>query len=442
MEQPGAGTAKSQHSSLMTWLNNTLAPFGAKMAQLRHLKALRDGVLIAMPLVLIGSFFILIAQFPITAWTTWLHEHGELDTLLVRMSNNSFGLIALCTAFGIAYSLAKSYDTDGVSAGIISLGAFLLVTPSITDENGKAGIPYNQINGAGLFAAILVAFVSAEIYRLFVQHDFTIKMPKSVPDAVGRSFAALIPGTVVLIIFGVVSKLLVIFGLNSLSSVLAFIIGQPLGLIGKTIFGTFVAVLLNSIFWFCGVNGGQIANTVMQPVWLQSASENLEALQAHLPLPNIITLPFIDLFVYMGGGGATIGLAICLMFFSRSKQYKTLGVLAGIPALFNINTAILFGFPTVLNPIMLFPFILNPCINAVITYLAMSTGLVPYTTGVQLPWTTPPIIGGFLATGSWQGAVLQVVLIAVSILIYFPFFRAADAARLREELSVDLEKSK
>ena len=121
---------------------------------------------------------------------------------------------------------------------------------------------------------------------------------------------------------------------------------------------------------------------------------------------------------------------MCIRDSSKSKAYKTLGKVSGIPALFNINTAILFTFPTVLNPIMLIPFVLTPVVNAVITYLAMMTNLVPYTTGVTLPWTTPPIIGGFLATGSWRGAVLQIVLVAVSFMIYFPFFKAADKRNL------------
>ena len=142
----------------------------------------------------------------------------------------------------------------------------------------------------------------------------------------------------------------------------------------------------------------------------------------------------MDLFVYMGGGGATIGLALCLLFFSKSKEYKVLGKVSGIPALFNINTAILFSFPTVLNPIMLIPFILTPVANAVITYAAMATGLVPLTTGVALPWTTPPILGGFLATGgSWQAAVLQAILVVMSFVIYYPFFKAADMAHVRIE---------
>ncbi len=138
----------------------------------------------------------------------------------------------------------------------------------------------------------------------------------------------------------------------------------------------------------------------------------------------------------MGGGGATVGLAICLLVFSKSRTFKSLGRISFIPSLFNINTAILFSFPTVLNPIMMIPFILTPTVNAIITYFAMATGLVPMTTGVVLPWTMPPILGGFLATGgSVQGAILQIILIGVSFIIYYPFFKVADNKNLELEAS-------
>ena len=363
------------------FLEKRLAPLGEKLGNQRHLKALREGIMMAMPLVLIGSIFVLIASFPIDSWTNWLKTHWQLDVLLNTMVNNTFGLIALVTSFGIAYRLAESYNTDGPSAGVLALSSFLLVTPTITDANNAAGIPYGMLGGKGLFAAIVVAIISAEIYRWFIQKNITIKMPESVPEVVSKSFSALIPGTVIILFFSIVLKVLDVLELGSLNNVLAFVIGKPLGLIGGTLPGTFIAVLLNSIFWFCGVNGGQVVGSVM-----------------------------------------------------KSNEYRTLGKISGIPALFNINTAILFSFPTVLNPIMIIPFVLTPVVNAIITYFAMVSGLVPLTTGVTLPWTTPPIIGGFLATGgSWQGAALQVVLVAVSFLIYYPFFKSADKRNLAIE---------
>lgn len=425
----------------MQFLEKTVAPFGEKVGKQRHLKALREGVMLAMPLIMIGSIFVLISSFPIAGWTDWLAAHWGLDALFNKAVNATFGLAALLTSFGIAYRLADSYSVDGLSAGAISIASFILVTPNVVAEVGGAGIPYGYMGGKGLFSAIVVAMIVGEIYRKFIQKDLTIKMPGNVPEVVGRSFAALIPGTVIILLFMVLNKVLELTGIGSLHDLLAVILGKPLGLIGGTLIGTFVAVLLNSIFWFCGVNGGQVVGSVMNPVWLAAADVNRLAVQAGETLHNIITAPFMDLFVYIGGGGATIGLALCLMFCSKSKEFKTLGKISGIPALFNINTAILFSFPTVLNPVMLVPFILTPVCNAVITYFSMKFGLVALTTGVALPWTTPPIIGGFLATGGHlSGAVLQIVLVAVSFLIYYPFFKAADKRNLQSEQKGEGEK--
>lgn len=261
-------------------------------------------------------------------------------------------------------------------------------------------------------------------------------MPKNIPDVVGKSYAALLPALTALIFWACVMKLLELLGITGgIGAVLGLIIGQPLRLIAGSIGGVVIVVLVNSFFWFCGVNGGQVLNAFVDPVWLQLTQENQIAATAGEALPNIITLPFKDLFVFIGGGGATVGLALCLILFSKSQTYKKLGRISFIPSLFNINTAILFSFPTVLNPVMMIPFVLTPSINALITYIAMSSGLVPLTTGVLLPWTMPPIIGGFLATGgSWQGAVLQVILIAVSFVIYYPFFKVADKKNLEQEL--------
>jgi PTS system, lactose/cellobiose family IIC component len=418
----------------MDFLQNKLAPFGEKVSKQRHLKALREGFMLAMPLVLIGSLFQVIASFPLESFTKWLHQTG-LDLIFNNLISNSFGLIALLTCFGVAYRLATSYKVDGLSAGALAVASMLLATPSITDKAGVAGIPYPGIGGRGLFTAIIVGLVTAEIFRWFIQKDITIKMPDSVPEVVGKSFMALVPGAVILTFFEAITWGISLTPIGNLNNLLGIVIGTPLGLIGGTLIGTFIAILLNSLFWFCGVNGGQVVNTVMQPVWLQAATANLAAWQAGKALPNIITLPFIDLFVYIGGGGATIGLALCLMFLSKSKEYKVLGKAAGIPAFFNINTAILFSFPTVLNPIMLIPFLLAPVTNAVITYFAMALHLVPLTTGTIMPWTMPPIIGGFFACGgSWAAAILQLVLVIVSFFIYYPFFKAADAARLKAEM--------
>ncbi|WP_303972022.1 PTS sugar transporter subunit IIC [Streptococcus merionis] len=437
-------------NGLMHFLEHKLAPVGQRIGNQRHLKAVRDGFMMAMPLVLVGSFFLLLISWPDEALNfsvTGLLEKLGLLGILTTMNQSTMAIISLIAVFGIAYRLAESYETDAPSAGVIALSSFILMAPrfstTVFNEKGEeitqvfgGAIPFGSLNANALFVAITVGLVSAEIYRLFIQKGITIKMPGNVPDVVGKSFAALLPALTTLIFWACVLKGLEAAGVQGgLGAVLGVIVGQPMRLIAGSIGGMFIVVLVNSLFWFCGVNGGQVLNAFVDPVWLQMTEENQAAAAVGDALPNIITLPFKDLFVFIGGGGATIGLALCLILFSKSQTYKTLGRLSFIPSFFNINTAILFSFPTVLNPIMMIPFVLTPAVNAVITYVAMASGLVPLTTGVVLPWTMPPIIGGFLATGgSWQGAVLQVVLIAVSFAIYYPFFKVAD------NRNVELEK--
>ena len=420
-------------NNILAFLETKVAPFGEKVGNQRHLKAIREGFMMAMPLILVGSLFLILISWPQEAFTNWLNSVGLLS-ILTTMNQSTVAIISLVACFGIAYRLSEGYGTDGPSAGIIALSSFVLMAPRFSsmvyDKNGEqvkqlfgGAIPFSSLNASSLFMAITIGLVTAEIYRMFIQRGITIKMPSGVPDVVSKSFSALLPGFTTFVLWALVLKGLEAAGVaGGLNGLLGAIVGTPLKLI------------VNSFFWFCGVNGGQDLNAFVDPVWLQFTTENQEAVAAGQTLQHIITLPFKDLFVFIGGGGATIGLAICLFLFSKSRANKTLGKLAIIPSIFNINTAILFTFPTVLNPIMLIPFIATPTINALITYVSMAVGLVPYTTGVILPWTMPPIIGGFLATGaSWRGALLQVVLILVSVAIYYPFFKIADKRNLEKE---------
>lgn len=430
---------------LLDFLENTLAPLGERVGNQRHLKAIREGFMMAMPLVLVGSVFLLLISWPNKAFTGFLADIGLLG-ILTTMNQSTMAIISLVACFGIAYRLSTSYGTDGPSAGVLALSSFILLAPRFATKVYNAqgeqivqqfngAIPFGSLNSNALFVAITVGLITAEIYRIFIQKGIIIRMPKNVPEVVSKSFSALLPALTALIFWASVLKGLEAIGVQGgLGKVLGLIVGEPLKLVAGTLPGMILVVLVNSLFWFCGVNGGQVLNAFVDPVWLVLTEENQIAAAAGEMLPNIITLPFKDLFVFIGGGGATVGLAICLLVFSKSRTYKTLGKIAFIPSLFNINTAILFSFPTVLNPIMMIPFVLTPTVNAFVTYIAMASGLVPYTTGVVLPWTMPPILGGFLATGgSWQGAVLQVVLIAISFAIYYPFFKVADNKNLRTE---------
>ncbi|PLR98519.1 PTS cellobiose transporter subunit IIC [Bacillus sp. T33-2] len=403
----------------------------------RHLRALRDGILLGMPLIIIGSIFLILGNLPISGYTEWLNDLG-LAPVFAKIVNGSFGLMALVAVFGIAKSLAEFYDVDEISAGIIALSSFVIVTPDLISKAGS-GISYIYLGSSGLFVAIVVGLISAEIFRFFVQKNFTIKMPAGVPVAVEKSFAALIPGLMVILVWSLIYLLLGFAGIDNIHTLLTNTLGKPLGVLGSSLWGTLIIIALNSFLWLLGIHGANTVIPVIQPIWLQNSDANRIAFQAGKELPNIVTNEFMLNFVWMGGGGATIGLVICLWLFTKSKNNKAMGKLTVAPGFFNINEPVLFGLPVVLNFKLLIPFIIAPVVAAVVTYAGMAMGLVAKPAGIIVPWTMPPIISGYLATGGKiSGAVIQAITLVLTVVIYYPFVKLMDNADLKEEAAEEV----
>lgn len=417
------------------FLNEKLMPVAAKMAANKFLIAVRDGITLAMPLIIIGSLLMVIATgFAIPPLEKWLGDMG-IAAYLWKGSDSSFGLIGLVASFGIAHSLTKQYQVDGVPAGIVSLSTFILVTPFVSGEAGN-GMPTTYMAAQGLFVAIILGLINGWVYQWFINHNIQIKMPESVPPAISKSFSAILPGAALLVGWLIVYGVLDAFGLPNLHMLAKTVLGTPLGLLGNNIIGVIILVLCCSLLWFVGLHGGNIVNKIMEPIWLANLGENAEAFRAGEPLKHIFTTPFMDNFVYIGGAGATIGLVLALAWLARrkhaSKQAKTLAPLTVVPGLFNINEPTMFGLPVVLNILLLIPFVLAPIVNLVVAYAAMATELVPLTYTAP-GWTTPPIISGFLATGSIRASVLQIILIVLDILIYLPFIASVEKRFRAEE---------
>ncbi|CQR54630.1 PTS cellobiose transporter subunit IIC [Paenibacillus riograndensis] len=421
-------------SKIQTFMEEKVAPFAGRIGQVKQLVAIRDGISYIMPLIIIGSIALILNSLPIEAnWYLNLMNESGWGARLGMIVDGTFGLIGILAAFTIAYSLANQYSLDGMSVGILSLSSYLLSTPNILSADNAAGIPLSLMGSKGLFVAIIIGIISTEIFRFVISKNLVIKLPDGVPPAVGRSFTALIPGFFIIVFFAAVSWILDATGIGSLHDLIQTVLGKPLGLLGGTIFGAIIYDLLISLFWLTGIHGGNIMGGIMNPIWMQKMDENRLALQAGKELPNIFTQPFFDIFVHMGGAGTIFALAVCLFLFSKSNQNKSMGRLSIMPSAFNIGEPIMFGVPVVLNPIMFIPFILAPIAMVITTYFAMVTGLVPKTNGVSVPWTMPPLISGYLATSSIRGSILQIFNLAVSVLIYYPFFRTMDKQFVREE---------
>ncbi|WP_025028246.1 PTS cellobiose transporter subunit IIC [Caldalkalibacillus mannanilyticus] len=426
------------------FLEKYFLPFAGRIAAQRHLQALRDGIILTMPLIIIGSIFLILGFIPIPGYSDFMGSvfGPQWLTKLLYPVDATFGIIALIAGFGIAYRLAEKYGIDPLTAGAISISGFLLATPfqvlrsfegfeeAVTVDGV---IPIALMGSGGLFVAMLIAILSTEIYRYITSKNIVIRMPDGVPPAVSKSFIALIPGFIVISIIWLMRILIEMTSFESLHNVVGDILYTPLSALGGSLIGSMIAVTLISLLWFTGLHGASIVGGVMSPIWLSATDQNRIAFQAGEEVPHIFTAQFFEIFINMGGSGATFALVIIMLLWSRSKQMKQLGRLSAGPGAFNINEPIIFGTPIVMNPILIVPFFLTPLTMTVLTYFAMSTGLVAKPVGIAIPWTTPPIIGGYLVTQSISGAVMQIVNIGVGLLIWLPFFKVWDRQKVDEE---------
>lgn len=421
----------------MNVFEEKLTPIAIKLDQNRYLSAVKNAFMSAMPLLIVGSFFILLAYLPISSYTSFMENtFGSTWQNMFLMPNDiSMSMMTVYVVIGIANNLSKDYKLDRLGGIFAGLSAFFVITPmyGFADDGLGVGIPLSNLGASGLFVGIIVAILAVEILRFTDKKGWKIKMPDSVPANVTNSFSTLIPILLVIVIFNFVR---IGFAATSYENAQTFIftnLQTPLTSLGNTLPATILAMLLEGALWSFGINGGNIVGSVLQPIWLSLTAENAAAVASGLEIPNIINFQFYSNFIKVGGSGATLGLCLILLFFAKSKQFKAIGKLSIIPQFFNINETIIFGFPIVLNPLMFIPFILTPIIMTIVAYFAMNTGLVPLTNGVNIPWTTPPIIAGFLASG-WRGSLLNIVQIVISAGIYFPFFKTADNMALKSEL--------
>lgn len=422
---------------LESFMEKYLTPFAVKLGNIKGLIAIRDGVSLAMPLIIGGSIFLIISSFPIPGWPEFLATllDGKLYAMLSHIVDSTFGLMGLVATFGIGRSMAEQYKVDGTSSGVIAMSAWLILTPNIMTDTAQ-GVPVTYLGSRGLFIGIVVGLISAWIFKSFIIRNITIKMPDSVPPAVSKSFSALIPGIAIFSLAGIVALLIDLSPFENSHELLSTILAGPLGFIGGTLPGAIITVALNSLFWFVGIHGGNIVGSVTSPIFLANTDANRLALQAGQELPHVITTQFFDMFAYIGGGGAVFGLAIALLIFGKSAQSKALKGVAVTPNIFNISEPLMFGLPIMLNMSFLIPFVFVPIVNVFITYFAMTLGFVHKTIGVAVPWTTPPIISGWLATGSWTGAALQIILIVIDVALYLPFFLSVDKAQRNDSNAI------
>lgn len=425
---------------MQEFFSNKVIPAIMKFVSLKGVVALKDGLLYTMPLTIVGSVFLLLANFPVPAVVNWFDSMGWIDPLN-QAYGATFNIIALIGVVGIAYKYVKNEGYEALNAGVLAAVTFILTTDSfVVTESGE--IVSNVINktwtaGQGMISAIIIGLLVGWIYSWFMKNDIRIKMPAGVPEGVANSFTALIPGFV--IVTGatlIYSFFKFVLDTTFIEAVYAFI-QTPLQGLTDSLGGVIVMTLMIPFLWFFGIHGSTIVGGIIGSVLTANSLANQAILDSGMALTienggRIVTQQFLDQFINVTGAGMTIGLVIYMIFFAKSAQCKELGRLGGVPGLFNINEPILFGTPIVMNPFLAIPFIAMPVISGLILYFSIAVGLVPMFGGVMVPWTTPPIVSGFLV-GGWKMAVLQTFILALSFFVYLPFIRKIDKMNLQAE---------
>lgn len=408
-------------------ISDKLLPVANKLASNRYLSILRDAFMLAFPLTMFGSIVVVICNLP------FLNDEMKalLNELLGSGQSATMSIMTVFVTFGIGYYLSKSYDVEGIFGGAISFVSFLILTPFfVTSDSGEtilSVLSLDRLGAKGMFLGMIVSFIAAEIYSRTSRKGWQIKMPDSVPPAVAKSFAALIPAILTLSIFTAINAIVTV-GLNTnLHDVIYNIIQVPLVGLGSSIWATLLAIFFIQFLWFFGLHGQILVNSVMDPVWNTLMFENLEAYKAGEHLPHIITKPFMEVFtVGLGGSGMTLAVVIIMAFFLRKKQYRDVGRLALGAGIFNVNEPVIFGLPIVLNATILIPWVIAPIIVTAFNYFVMAIGIVPAPTGVSVPWTVPIFFSGIIATNSLAGGLLQIVDFILVGFIWYPFLRMLD----------------
>lgn len=430
-------------------LNEKVVPAVMKFVNLKGVQALKDGMMFTLPLNIIGSIFLLIACFPLKAFTDAMAgTFGQnWNDPLFKLQGSTMNIMAIVAVMGMTYIYCKNEGVEPFSPAVIALSTFLCITNDyvmFSPEKDAAAvqvgsvIPKAWVGGQGMITAIIVSLVVSYVYSTMVKKNITIKMPEGVPQGVVNAFSALIPATVIFIGATAVYAICK-FGFNtSFVEIIYKIVQTPLQSASDSLPGAILISFAVPFLWFFGIHGGATVGGMVGSLLTANTAANAQ-LQAAGQLDiahgaHIVVQQFYDNFINLTGSGQTLGLTLLLFAFAKSAQYKQLGKLALPANLFNINEPILFGIPVVMNPIMGIPFILGPVINAILLYMAIATGILAPMGATMPPWTVPTIISGFIIGGP-SYAIAQFVFLIISTALYFPFFMKADAMAYADEIA-------
>jgi PTS system cellobiose-specific IIC component len=388
-----------------------------ELSENTYLSAIRSGMVSIVPLTIIGGLFLVVSFLPVAGWDTIVAPYLPLLQLPVTAT---FGLLAVFVCFAIAYDLGTRLKQEAVVSASMAVLVFLLIQVRPTDQT----LSMDGLGSSGLFTAILVALVTVRVQQFFTDRNWVIALPRHVPAVVYETFLSLSPMIFLVVAFWLIRFVAGVDINQALQT--AF---TPLVFALNTLPGILAYACLVTLLWSVGINGDNTLDAIVAPIFLQYLAANVDAVAHGQALPYVTASGFFSTFVNVGGTGATLGLAL-VMLRSKEPGYRKVSRLSLPTQIFGINEPIFFGFPIVLNPIFMIPYVVTALVLTTSTYLLMSWGLIqrPF---VAVPWTTPPIVGHYLVSGGdWRAAAWGAISIVIAMAVYYPFAKAAERQRL------------
>ena len=447
-----------------------LGRVGAWCGQNKYLSAIKNAFQNFMPATIAGAVAVL--------WTCVIVNKDSglgiffepimaiepFNAVFNAINTATIGCMAIGICMLVAQEIAEANGETGAYPAVLGFMMWVVVTPlsysvtgltAYTDAANKAvsigdvltkagvdaagagtfaGISTGYTGATGLFTGLIVGILGMEIYCAFRKMDaLKIKMPEQVPPGVARAFEVLVPTVLVLVIMSTIGWLsTTLLGLP-LNDLISTYVQKPLkAIIGANIFAVMILYVIIMLFWCVGIHGNNMVSAVKEAIFTPMIVENMEAFAKGKEAPNAINMTMMQVFGEWGGSGVTLALVIAIFIFSKREDNRAIATLSVVPGLFNINETMVFGIPLVLNPILDIPFIFTPVVTVLVGYILTVIGFCPKVV-VQAPWTCPPVLQGFLATGgNIMGAISQLIVIAIGVIIYVPFLLAYEKYQNRQ----------
>ncbi|OTO77373.1 hypothetical protein A5865_001249 [Enterococcus sp. 12E11_DIV0728] len=405
----------------------------------KYMRIMTNGFMSIAAISIAGSLFSLVKSIPIGPWQTFLEASGLGEMLSIPISITS-SLMGVYVVLAMAYTLGKEFKKDAFGCAIISLGAFMMLTPfnATTYTMSEAGervaqytenvLPLSSLGAQGIFLAIIVGLLASRLYVFFLDRGWKIKMPDTVPPSVSKMFEMMIPGCLVFLIFLVIRGLFEMSSFDTAQNFIYTLLQTPLMSVGGGLVGCMVYLTVGKILWCFGIHGDMVAYASMATIQGAALSANLSAFAVGTacPFPEwAYSSVLMDC--------SLLGLSIVMLFTAKAEQFKILSKISLPTSLFNITEPLIFGIPMIMNPIMSIPFILLQPINLILTVVVVKFGIIVGPTGATTSTVLPAFLQfGFLSS-HWSGFVWGIVLLILDILVWYPFFKIIDKKAYEDE---------